>query len=113
MARESQKRQGKRRITKAKTPPKREPSRARATRTIYRDTETGRFVSKSTWTRSRTHGGQRYRRQALGRTKPTRKRKAVRPAPRPMEAPTLIEELEELEEELESEALDLEEEDVY
>jgi len=28
----------------------------------YRDTRTGRFVSKATWKRSRAHGGSRYRR---------------------------------------------------
>ena len=30
-------------------------------RLVYRDRITGRFVSKSTWKRSRAHGGSRYR----------------------------------------------------
>lgn len=34
----------------------------------YRDTKTGRYVSKSTWRRSRSHGGTRYRR--VSRTGP-------------------------------------------
>ena len=32
-------------------------------RLIYRDRITGRFVSKSTWKRSRAHGGSRYKRE--------------------------------------------------
>lgn len=34
----------------------------------YRDTKTGKFVSASTWRRSRAHGGSRYKRvQKRGR----------------------------------------------
>lgn len=38
---------------------------AKAKRTVYRDSETGRFVSKSKWERSRAHGGARYRRSTV------------------------------------------------
>lgn len=34
-------------------------------RTVYRDSKTGRFVSKSTWNRSKSHGGSRYKRQRV------------------------------------------------
>jgi hypothetical protein len=36
---------------------------AKRRQTRYRDSETGRFVSKSTWTRSHTQGGRRYKRE--------------------------------------------------
>jgi hypothetical protein len=32
------------------------------TQVIYRDTRTGRFASKATWTRSKAKGGTRYKR---------------------------------------------------
>lgn len=34
-------------------------------RLVYRDKETGRFVRKSTWNRSRGHGGTRYTRTSI------------------------------------------------
>lgn len=34
---------------------------------IYRDSKTGRFASKSTYTRSRARGGKRYRRETTRR----------------------------------------------
>lgn len=34
-------------------------------RTIYRDSKTGRFTSKSTWNRSKGHGGSRYVRSLI------------------------------------------------
>jgi hypothetical protein len=36
-----------------------------AKRTVYRDTKTGRFASKSTWKRSKAQGGDRYKRQRV------------------------------------------------
>lgn len=51
---------------------------------IYRDTETGKFVSKATWKRSRAHGGTRYRRSRTGPVKKHPKiAKAVRAAALP------------------------------
>lgn len=35
----------------------------------YRDTKTGKFVSASTWRRSRAHGGTRYKRVNRSRPK--------------------------------------------
>lgn len=57
------------------------------TRTIYRDGKTGRFASRSTWKRSRAHGGIRYRRGKLKIPKRQRARRiarTVRPAARPI-----------------------------
>lgn len=51
---------------------------ARRLRTAYRDTKTGRFVSKSTWTRSRSAGGVRYKRERINVPK---RRKLAPPAP--------------------------------
>jgi hypothetical protein len=34
-------------------------------RTVYRDSTTGRFVSRSTWTRSHAQGGMRYKRSTV------------------------------------------------
>jgi len=42
---------------RGRTSAKRRPSH----RPVYRDRITGRFVSKSTWKRSRAHGGSRYK----------------------------------------------------
>lgn len=51
----------------------------------YRDTKTGRYVNKTTWRRSRSHGGTRYKRV---RPKPTiRARRIVTPATPPQEIP--------------------------
>jgi hypothetical protein len=59
-------------------------------RTVYRDSKTGRFVKRSTWKRSRAHGGNRYRRTSFKvRTGPKLKRPsslqegAVRPTALP------------------------------
>lgn len=46
---------------------------------VYRDRDTGRFVSKATWTRSHTHGGTRYVRQRVR-------------VERPKEEPTIVRE---------------------
>jgi hypothetical protein len=59
-------------------------------RVVYRDYKTGKFVSKSTWKRSRAHGGTRYKRhrvrQVIPRKRPRLKKPAaVRPAAPPME----------------------------
>lgn len=35
------------------------------TRTVYRDTQTGKFVKRSTWKRSKAHGGRRYKRERI------------------------------------------------
>lgn len=65
----------------------------------YRDTKTGRLVSKSTWTRSKAHGGTRYKRE--------RREKKVEEEPRrkrPREPELSEAELEELiEEQIEEE----------
>lgn len=34
-------------------------------RTIYRDSETGRFAKRSTWNRSKAQGGTRYKRETV------------------------------------------------
>jgi hypothetical protein len=36
---------------------------------IYRDSVTGRFVSKTKWKRSKGHGGKRYKRETVSRRK--------------------------------------------
>lgn len=36
---------------------------------IYRDSKTGRFAKHSTWQRSKTHGGTRYKREYIERKK--------------------------------------------
>lgn len=35
--------------------------------TVYRDSKTGRFSSKATWKRSKSHGGSRYKRERINR----------------------------------------------
>jgi hypothetical protein len=40
------------------------------TRTIYRDTKTGRFASKKTWKRSKAKGGTRYKRGKIRKKEP-------------------------------------------
>lgn len=51
-------------------------------RTIYRDSKTGRFVKKSTWTRSLSHGGDRYKRErTISRKHKKPDRLPVRPTP--------------------------------
>jgi hypothetical protein len=57
---------------------------AKKTTTRYRDRETGRFVSKATWQRSRAHHGSRFRREVI-RWAIRRKRK---PPVRPRALPT-------------------------
>lgn len=47
----------------------------------FRDTKTGRFVSKSTWKRSRAHGGTRYKRERL---KPAHRARPARPPALPV-----------------------------
>lgn len=37
--------------------------------TIYRDRQTGKFAKKSTWKRSKSHGGNRYKRERVKRKK--------------------------------------------
>lgn len=51
------------------------------TRTIYRDSVTGRFAKKSTWQRSKSQGGERYKREKI------RHRKIVAPPPVPPPPP--------------------------
>lgn len=51
---------------------------------IYRDFKTGRFASRSTWKRSKAHGGSRYVRKAYQvRLPPRLQAPAMRPAARP------------------------------
>lgn len=38
---------------------------ARKTFDRYRDTETGRYVSRETWNRSHAHGGDRFKRERV------------------------------------------------
>lgn len=40
---------------------------SKAKRFVYRDRRTGRFVKKSTWSRSKAQGGSRYVRKTIGR----------------------------------------------
>ena|SRR5260221_13291263 len=47
--------------------------------TKYRDTKTGRFVSKGTWRRSHAHGGTRYRRNRVAQGGKPKKRIPRRP----------------------------------
>ena len=67
---------------------------------IYRDKKTGRFAFKSTWKRSRAHGGSRYIRNRI----PARARHprgvpaTVRPIARPIKHEKRIESREEYEE---------------
>ena len=58
----------------------------RKTVTRYRDRDTGRFVGKATWKRSRARGGTRYTR-ATYRKRPKRKAKREIPATRPRALP--------------------------
>ena len=72
----------------------------RKTHTVYRDSDTGRFVTAATWRRSRSHGGTRYRRHSV-RTGPKRGRRgkrapipptvgpAVTPGLQPLERPII------------------------
>lgn len=57
---------------------------------IYRDRKTGRFVRKSTWTRSKAQGGTRYVRQKV-------ERRRVAPSPVPEIEPIEIAPPEQLE----------------
>jgi hypothetical protein len=61
-------------------------------RSAYRDTSSGRFVSESTWRRSKAHGGKRYKRV---RVKTGRKKKILPVPPAPPEEPAeeLLEQL--------------------
>jgi hypothetical protein len=59
-------------------------ARTRKTRTAYRDSDTGRFVSHATWRRSRSHEGTRYRREHVRVARPTH----ARPKPGPPVTPT-------------------------
>lgn len=45
---------------------------------IYRDSKTGRLVSKATWKRSKSRGGKRYKRE-----RPKQRRKTPTPKPPP------------------------------
>lgn len=56
---------------------------------IYRDKKTGRFASKSTWKRSRTHGGTRFKREPLRVVKRSRAVAAARVKVRVRPAPLL------------------------
>lgn len=64
---------------------------AKKTTQRYRDRETGRFVSKATWQRSRAHGGTRYRRQSVKLPAARRKPKAPKMRPRALPTPEEIE----------------------
>lgn len=49
------------------------------TRTVYRDSKTGKRVSKAKWMRSKAHGGTRYKRRIEKIAKPKKKREAPKP----------------------------------
>lgn len=49
------------------------------TRTVYRDSKTGKRVSKEKWKRSKAHGGTRYKRRIEKIAKPKKKREAPEP----------------------------------
>jgi len=53
-------------------------ARKRSTRTVYRDSLTGRFVSPSKWKRSKAQGGKRFKRERINIT--TRKTISRTPA---------------------------------
>lgn len=60
------------------------PARGHAVMFVYRDRNTGRFASHSTWKRSKAHGGSRYVRKAYQvRLPPRLQAPAVRPAAHP------------------------------
>ena len=42
-------------------------------RTVYRDSENGKFAKKSTWQRSKSQGGTRYKRQHVKAPSPPAK----------------------------------------
>lgn len=46
----------------------------------YRDRLTGRFVKRSTWKRSKAHGGDRYKRERV----PRKKEREIEPPPPPV-----------------------------
>lgn len=52
----------------------------RRTRTVYRDSKTGRFVKRSTWKRSKAKGGKRYKRE---RVKAPKRKPPIPPPPPP------------------------------
>jgi hypothetical protein len=52
-------------------------------RVIYRDIKTQRFASRATWTRSRAHGGTRYKRTRISVSRKRPPKPATRPATRP------------------------------
>jgi hypothetical protein len=70
---------------------------AKRTSTRYRDKDTGRFVSKSTWTRSHAHGGTRYKRTKVLVRTPVKKKRPVRVVPPEIEEPQTFEDLDDFE----------------
>lgn len=44
---------------------------AAKTRTIYRDTRNGQFAKKSSWQRSKAHGGTRFKRERIKAAPPS------------------------------------------
>jgi hypothetical protein len=62
---------------------------AKKTTTRYRDRESGRFVSKATWRRSRAHGGTKFRRERTRRIK--RRKPPLKVRPRALPTPEEIE----------------------
>ena len=77
---------------------------AKRTITRYRDRDTGRFVSKSTWTRSRTHSGTRYKRE-YGKPPKTKEKPEEEIERKPI---IDLDELEEFLEESDEETIDIE-----
>jgi hypothetical protein len=81
-------------------------AKKRKTITRYRDKQTGKFVSKATWKRSRAHGGSRFRRERARVKRAPKKliaRRKVRPRTLPRPAREEIERVIEEEEEEETE----------
>jgi hypothetical protein len=78
---------------------------ARKTTQRYRDRETGRFVSKATWQRSRAHGGTRYKRSQVKVTR-VKRRVPSPPKMRPRALPTPEEIEREIEREEEEEEIE-------
>jgi hypothetical protein len=60
-------------------------ARTRKTRIAYRDSDNGRFVSRATWRRSRSHSGEQYKRERvrIGQPHATSPRPKVTPTAPP------------------------------
>lgn len=73
MAKKPAKARGKRRRSRSPARTQGPPRTPRSGGFRYRDSETGRFVSKRTWKRSKARGGTRYKRQRIVPVRPPAK----------------------------------------